>query len=74
MLVLRCKTGGEIRKVVWSWLRRTLMIPSRSRRCSSFAAAWFCEDVFGRVFIAADDTDEFEGLAFLARAGEPAHC
>jgi len=39
-----------------------------------FRGVMVCEDVLSRVFIAADDTDEFEGLAFRVRASEPAYC
>ena len=47
--------------------------PEQGSQVLEFRGVMVCEDVFGRVLIAADDTGEFEGLAVPARAGVPAH-
>ena len=84
MLVLRCETGEEIKKddqVVFEGrqgraelLRRTPMIPSRATTCSSMAAVSWVAMMFSvGFFVATDDTDELEDLAFLGRANQAAH-
>lgn len=82
MLVLRYKTGEEIKKddpVVYHGsqggverVRLNPRDPEQDWYVLEYGGDMDCDGVFGRVFIAAGDTDEFEDLAFIARAGEPA--
>jgi uridine phosphorylase len=83
VLILRYKTGEEIKKddqVVFhgspgriELVASTLDDPEQDWYVREYGGGvMICNNVFGRVFIAANAANEFEELAFVARASEPA--